>query len=309
MKIDCSEFNSVPPFKIKMTEPINACELDTSGRLELLRKANYNLFGLASKDITVDLLTDSGTGAMSQTQWSTLMLGDESYAGASSYAKFEQTLQSITGMKFVLPAHQGRAAERSLFECLKAVGILDKDAIIASNAFFDTTYGWATQFARCKNLYCEDFDAGIDTERPFKGNLSLDRLKKLAEETGKIKLVLLTLTNNTGGGQPASMQNIRELSGFCKEKNILFFFDACRFAENAFFIKTREKGFGEKTIKEIVLEMFSLADGATFSAKKDARANMGGAILFSEKHESLFLTCRPSIIKNEGLYTYGGMSG
>ncbi len=310
MKLEISEFDSAPPFKTKMTEPIRAGGLGVEERLSLLKKANYNVFGLSSSDVAIDFLTDSGTGAMSQEQWSALMLGDESYAGASSFAKFENAFREITGMNFVLPAHQGRAAERSLFEGLKESGTLPEGSIIVSNAFFDTTFGWAIQFARCESLYCEDFDSGNSNEKPFKGNLSVKRLGELVKKNpGKVKLVLLTITNNTGGGQPASMQNIKEISEFCRKNGVLFFFDACRFAENAYFIKTRESGYGKKTIKEIVKEMFSYVDGATFSAKKDARANIGGAILFSGKHERLFLACRPSIIRNEGLYTYGGMSG
>lgn len=293
-----------------MTEPILATALTPEERLDLLKKANYNLFGLKSADVLVDFLSDSGTGAMSQEQWSAMFLGDEAYAGASSFDRFQAAFRKITGMTFILPAHQGRAAERSLFEGLQSAGILKEDSIIASNAFFDTTLGWGMTFAECKNLFCEEYDSGNSVEKNFKGNLSLARLEKLVKDTpGRVKLVLLTITNNTGGGQPASMKNISEISGFCKKNGILFFFDACRFAENAFFIKTREKGFENKSIKEIVLEMFSHADGATFSAKKDARVNIGGAILFSKNHENIYLACRPSIIKNEGLFTYGGLAG
>lgn len=310
MKIDSSLFNSVPACKTKMTEPIRAGRLTVKDRCEILKAAHYNVFRIASADVAIDFLTDSGTGAMSQEQWSALMLGDESYAGASSFKKMEDAFQKITGMQYVLPAHQGRAAERTLFEGLAALKILSPDSIIASNAFFDTTFGWATQFAKCENLYCEDFDVANSVEKPFKGNLSIARLKKLVQDNpDKVKLVLLTITNNTGGGQPASMQNIKEISAYCKEKGILFFFDACRFAENAFFIKTREQAYANKTIKEIVKEMFSYVDGATFSAKKDARTNIGGAILFSAKNQKIFLACRPSIIKNEGLFTYGGLAG
>ncbi|MFH0713032.1 MAG: tryptophanase [Candidatus Micrarchaeota archaeon] len=310
LNVDLTSFEQVPCFKIKMTEPIKACLLSPKNRLDLLKKAKYNTFGLASQDVAIDFLTDSGTGAMSQEQWSALLLGDESYAGASSYKKFEQMFQTLTGMQYILPAHQGRAAERTLFEGLASLDVLTKDSIIASNAFFDTTLGWASQFSRCENVYCEDFDKGNEVDAAFKGNLSVARLEKLTKENpGKVKLVLLTVTNNTGGGQPVSMANIREVSVFCKANKILFFLDACRFAENAFFIKTREKGYENKTIKEIVREMFSFVDGATFSAKKDARVNIGGAILFSQAHENIYLACRPSVIRNEGLFTYGGMAG
>ncbi len=302
--------DEVPSFKTKMTEPIRAAGLSAAERLKLLKSANYNVFSLSSADVSIDFLTDSGTGAMSQEQWSAMMLGDESYAGATSFAKFEAAFRRITGLEFVLPAHQGRAAERTLFEGLASLGVLTPDSIIASNALFDTTMGWGTHFARCVNLYCDAFDAGHAFEADFKGNLGLNRLKALVgENPGKVKVVMLTITNNTGGGQPASMQNIRELSGYCRQNGILFFFDAARFAENAFFIKDREPGYAEKPIKEIVLEMFSYVDGATFSAKKDARANIGGAVLFSSRHEGLFFACRPSVIRNEGLFTYGGMAG
>lgn len=310
MKIDSKEFKGVPSFKIKMTEPIKAFGMEPKERLELLKKAEYNVFKLSSSDVAIDFLTDSGTGAMSQEQWGAMFLGDESYAGASSFEKFRKTFQELTGMKYVLPSHQGRAAERTLFQGLEALGILEKDSIIASNAFFDTTLGWASQFSRCESLYCREFEEGNGSESPFKGNLGMERLEKLVSENpGKVRLVILTITNNTGGGQPVSMQNIRELSKFCKERNILFFFDACRFAENAYFIKVREKGYAGKSIKEIVKEMFSYSDGATFSAKKDARANIGGALLLSASQEKLFFACRPFIIANEGLFTYGGMAG
>lgn len=293
-----------------MTEPILSVGLEIKERASLLKTAQYNVFKLNSCDVSIDFLSDSGTGAMSQNQWGSMFLGDEAYAGASSFRKFEESFNEITGMKYILPAHQGRAAERTLFQGLRSKGILTQDSIIASNAFFDTTFGWATQFAKCENLYCEDFDFGNSVEKPFKGNLGLSRLKKLVENNpGKVKLVLLTITNNTGGGQPASMRNIKELSEYCKEQKILFFFDACRFAENAYFIKTREKGYETKTIKEIVKEMFSYIDGATFSAKKDAKANIGGALLFSKDKEDLYLACRPFIISNEGLFSYGGLSG
>jgi tryptophanase len=310
MKIDSSDFGNVPPFKIKMTEPIRASGLNPAKRLELLKIAQYNIFRIESADVSIDFLTDSGTNAMSQEQWAAMFLGDEAYAGATSFNKFRDAFRSLTGMEHVLPAHQGRAAERTLFQGLQALGILKKDSIIASNAFFDTTIGWASQFSRCENLYCDDFDLGNSVEKPFKGNLGLSRLEKLVSENpGKVSLVLLTLTNNTGGGQPVSMQNIRELSKFCREHKILFFFDACRFAENAFFIHEREAGYHGKPIKEIVKEMFSYVDGATFSAKKDARTNIGGAVLFSKSNEKIFLACRPFIITNEGLFSYGGMAG
>ncbi len=310
MQINTNDFNYVPSFKTKMTEPIHSGNLAAKKRLELLDDANYNLFKIDSNDVTIDFLTDSGTGAMSQEQWSAMFLGDEAYAGASSFKKFEKSFQDIMGMKYILPVHQGRASERTLFFGLQKLGVLKQDSIIASNAFFDTTLGWASQFARCENLYCDDFDLGNATKKDFKGDLQLSRLEKLVNQNpNKVNLVLLTLTNNTGGGQPVSMKNIKELSNYCKIKNILFFMDACRFAENAYFIKVRELEYKNKTIKEIVKEMFSYFDGATFSAKKDAKVNIGGSVLFSKDHEDIFLACRPFVIQNEGLFTYGGMAG
>ena len=302
--------DEVPPYKVKMTEPIRASGLNHGDRLSLLKSAGYNVFGLSSADVAIDFLTDSGTAAMSQEQWSAMMLGDESYAGATSYSKFETAFRRITGMEYILPAHQGRAAERTLFEGLASLGVLGPDSIIASNALFDTTMGWGTRFARCVNLFCDEFDAGNSTAADFKGNLGVNRLKAIVDENpGKVKVVMLTVTNNTGGGQPASMANIRELSKYCRANGMMFFFDAARFAENAFFIRKREPGYAVKPIKEIVLEMFSHVDGATFSAKKDAKVNIGGAVLFSKDHGGLYLACRPSVIRNEGLYTYGGMAG
>ena len=310
MEINISNFNKVPNFKIKMTEPILATNLTIKDRLKLLDEAEYNVFRLNSEDVSIDFLTDSGTGAMSQEQWSKMFLGDEAYAGASSFKKFEKAFNDITGMKYVLPAHQGRAAERTLFQGLRSLGILTEDSIIASNAFFDTTFGWATQFSKCENLYCEDYDLGYNVNKPFKGNLELNRLDKLVNDNpNKVKLVLMTATNNTGGGQPISMQNMKEISKYCKDKKILVFLDACRFAENAYFIKKREDAYKNKTIKEIVKEMFSYFDGATFSAKKDAKTNIGGAILFSKDNEKILLACRPFIIQNEGLFSYGGLAG
>ncbi|MBI2445165.1 tryptophanase [Candidatus Micrarchaeota archaeon] len=300
----------LPPYKTKMTEPIHAAGLGVADRLERLQRASYNVFNLASNDVAVDLLTDSGTGAMSQEQWSAMFRGDESYAGASSFARMENAFQDLTGMRFVLPAHQGRAAERSLFEGLRHVGVLDSGSIIASNAFFDTTLGWASRFARCENLYCDAFDQGHGVPAAFKGDLGSDRLQRLvAENPGRVKLVLLTVTNNSAGGQPVSLQNILEVSAFCRKNGVLVFLDACRFAENAYFIKTCESGQSERPIRDIVHDMFSHVDGATFSAKKDARTNIGGALLFSSSQERLYRACRPSIIRHEGLYTYGGMAG
>lgn len=310
MPFSLESFDTLPPHKTKMTEPIRASKLTVPDRLQKLKKADFNLFRLASADVGIDFLTDSGTGAMSQEQWSSLMLGDEAYAGASSFSRMERTFQDLTGMAYVLPAHQGRAAERTLFEGLTQLRVLSKDSIIASNAFFDTTLGWASHFSRCENLYCDAFDAGYAADFPFKGDLGVDRLEKLVSENpGKVKLVLLTVTNNTAGGQPASLKNIREVSAYCRERGILFFLDACRFAENAYFILEKEEGQNHQTIKQIVRSMFSHADGATFSAKKDARTNIGGALLFSDKQKRIYDACRPSIIRNEGLFSYGGMAG
>lgn len=292
----------IEPFRIKMVEPLRV--LKREEREKAIEEAHYNLFLLKAKDILIDLLTDSGTGAMSAKQWSGIMSGDESYAGCRSFYHFENIVKNITGFDFIFPTHQGRAAEWILFTTM-----LEKGQFVPNNTHFDTTRA-NVEYA---GGIAEDLviDIGNDPQKhhPFKGNMNIDRLKKFIEEKGadNIPLCILTVTNNAGGGQPVSMENIKRTKQICSEYGIPLFLDACRFAENAYFIKTREKGYGDKTTLEIAQEMFSYADGCTMSAKKDGLVNIGG-----------FLACRDSRlaeqIKNlgiltEGYPTYGGLAG
>ncbi|HFC11409.1 MAG TPA: tryptophanase, partial [Anaerolineae bacterium] len=257
----------IEPFRIKTVEPIR--HTTRSERENALRQAGHNLFLLKAEDVLIDLLTDSGTGAMSSAQWAGMMLGDESYAGARSFYKFEAAVQEITGLKHVIPTHQGRAAERILFgSALKAGNI------VPNNTHFDTTR------ANIEYRQAVGLDIPIaegrqpDLIHPFKGNIDLVALEKVLEENpGNIPLVMITVTNNSGGGQPVSMQNIREASKISHAHGVPFFLDACRFAENAWFIKMREEGYADKTPLEIAQEMFSYVDGCTMSAKKDGMAN------------------------------------
>src|SRR5574344_278851 len=255
------------PWRIKMVEPLKI--LTREERIAKIRKTEFNLFNLNAEDVYIDLLTDSGTGAMSDRQWSALMLGDESYAGATSFYKFQEVVQKITGFKYVIPTHQGRAAENVLFSYLVKPG-----NVIPGNAHFDTTKGHIE--SRKAKAIDVTVDEAKDTqlEIPFKGNVSIEKLEKvLKENKGNVPFMVLTVTNNTVGGQPVSMQNIRETSEVCKKYGVPIVMDSARFAENAYFIKVREKGYEKKTIKEIALEMFSYVDGMTMSAKKDAIVN------------------------------------
>jgi tryptophanase len=290
------------PYKIKMVETIKRSTIEE--REMWIREAKYNLFNLSSDKVFIDLLTDSGTGAMSDKQWSEIMLGDESYAGASSYYKLKESINEILGFEFFLPTHQGRAAENVLFSAI----VKDGD-VVPGNSHFDTTKGHI-EFRKAKAVDCtidEAFDTTI--EHPFKGNLDLVKLetelKKHPKE--KIPLVLVTVTCNSSGGQPVSMKNIREVSDLCKIYGVKMFFDGARYAENAYFIKKREPGYANKTIREIILEMFSYADGMTMSAKKDGIVNMGGFIAFRDKE--LYDQCCMFNIIYEGYITYGGMAG
>ncbi len=293
------------PFKTKMVEPIR--RTTRAEREELIRKADYNLFNLRSEDVFIDLLTDSGTGAMSSAQWAEVMLGDESYAGASSYYKLKQTIEELLGMPYFLPTHQGRAAENVLFSTL--MGMEAPEFVVPGNSHFDTTKGHI-EFRKAKAIDCT-IDEAFDTssQYPFKGNLDLAKLeavfKKYPKE--KIPLCLITVTCNSSGGQPVSLENIRAVSTLCKKYNIRLFFDAARFAENAYFIKKRETGYDGKTIKQIVREMFGQVDGCTMSAKKDGIVNIGGFIAFREKE--LFEQASTFNIVFEGYITYGGMAG
>lgn len=290
------------PYKIKMVEPIHISTREERERW--IRDAKYNLFNLKSEQVFIDLLTDSGTGAMSDRQWSAMMLGDESYAGASSYFNLKGAIQSILGFDYFLPTHQGRAAENVLFST-----IVKKGDIIPGNSHFDTTKG----HIEFRQAYAPDctIDAAADTqvELPFKGEMDLNKLEKVLKETPreKIPCVVLTVTNNTAGGQPVSMANIRGTAELCRQYGIPLLIDSARFAENAYFIKMREEGYADKSIKEIVREMFSYADIMTMSSKKDAIVNMGGFVAF--KSEELWRKCQMYCIMYEGYITYGGMSG
>ncbi|MDP3352481.1 MAG: tryptophanase [Flavobacteriaceae bacterium] len=290
------------PFKIKMVEPITNSTREQ--RLQWIKEANYNLFNLTSDKVFIDLLTDSGTGAMSDRQWSEMMLGDESYAGSSSFIKLKNIVKNITGFEYFLPTHQGRAAENVLFSALVKEG-----DVVPGNSHFDTTKGHI-EFRKAKAIDCtikEAFDTTVD--HPFKGNLDLNLLEDVLKNNSKEKIpfVVVTITCNTAGGQPVSMQNIKEVSSLCKNYEIPLYFDAARFAENAYFIKKREKGYEHKTIKEIVKEFFAYGDGMTMSAKKDGLVNMGGFIALN--NEEVFKKAMVFNIMFEGFITYGGMNG
>lgn len=292
----------IEPFKIKSVEPIY---FNTKADREaIIEKAFYNPFLISSKDVLIDLLTDSGTNAMSSHQWAGIMQGDESYAGSQSFCRFEKTIKNITGMPVVIPTHQGRAAEKILFSIVGGKG-----KYIVSNTLFDTTRA-NIEFSGAQgvDLLCEEGKYPAKPA-PFKGNMDTAALKKFVREKGaeNISLCVLTITNNSGGGQPVSMHNIREVRKICREFNIPLFLDACRFAENAYFIKKRERGFEDKFIEEIVLEMFSCADGCTMSAKKDAIANIGGFLAL--RNHQLADQCRNLLILTEGFTTYGGLAG
>lgn len=292
----------IEPFKIKSVEPIKFTTKEE--RIKLLEAAGYNPFLLQAEDVLIDLLTDSGTSAMSSDQWAGVMRGDESYAGAKSFYKFEHAVNNITGDKFIIPTHQGRAAEKILFSILGGPG-----KYFASNTFFDTTRA-NIEFtgAEAVDLLCE---VGKHPEQraPFKGNMDVDALETFIKKIGKenIPLVVLTITNNSGGGQPVSMQNIRDVKTVCNKHNIPLFLDACRFAENAYFIKLREEGYKDKSVLEICKEMFSYSDGSTMSAKKDALVNIGGWLSMND--EELAMKCRNLLIVTEGFPTYGGLAG
>jgi tryptophanase len=292
----------IEPFRIKSVEPIYFNTREE--RINIIKEAHYNLFFVHAKDVLIDLLTDSGTSAMSSEQWAGIMLGDESYAGSSSFFKFESTIKNITGMPIVIPTHQGRASEKILFSIVGGKG-----KYFLSNTLFDTTRA-NIEFSGAEGIDCLCEEGKHPTiPAPFKGNIDIGLLERTIKEKGaaNIPLVIITVTNNSGGGQPVSMQNIREAKEVCKRYHIPLFIDACRFAENAYFIKCREKGYANKSVPEIVREMFSYADGCTMSAKKDAFANIGG---FLAMHDlKLANDCRNLLIITEGFPTYGGLAG
>jgi tryptophanase len=296
------ELPLIEPFKTKMVEDIYK-STDTD-RKKWIKEASFNLFNLRSEQVIIDLLTDSGTGAMSDKQWSAMMLGDESYAGASSYYKLKDAIKDITGFNYFLPAHQGRAAENVLFSVLVKEG-----DIVPGNSHFDTTKGHI-EFRKAQAVDCT-IDAATDTTslHPFKGNVDLEKLENVLKSTPaeKISCIIVTVTNNTAGGQPVSMSNLREVGKLSRKYGVKFIIDSARFAENAYFIRLREEGYAEKDIREIAGEMFSYADGMTMSSKKDAIVNMGGFTAFRD--EELFRQASTFNIIYEGFMTYGGMSG
>ncbi len=288
-------------WKIKMVEPIR--KSTRSEREKWLKAANYNVFQLNAEEVYIDLLTDSGTGAMSDRQWAGVMMGDESYAGATSFRNLQKAIEKITGFKYVVPTHQGRAAENVLFSVLVKEG-----DYIPGNSHFDTTKG----HIESRKAFAVDLtvDDAKDTQKevPFKGNVDVDKLEKfLAEKADKVPFIIVTITNNTAGGQPVSMDNLRRVRQVADKYNKPVVFDSARFAENAYFIKVREKGYENKTIKEICLEMFSLADAMTMSAKKDAIVNMGGFI--ATRKQDWYDKAKVLGIIYEGYLTYGGMNG
>lgn len=290
------------PFKIKMVEEIYPSTREQ--REEWLEDAKYNLFSLKSNQVFIDLLTDSGTGSMSDKQWSALMTGDESYAGARSFQELQESVESITGYPYLLPTHQGRAAENVLFSVLVKEGM-----VIPGNSHFDTTKGHI-EFRKAHAIDCT-IDAAFDTENPhpFKGNIDLEKLEAVYKEHGneKIPFCLVTITNNTAGGQPVSLENIKAVRALSNRYGIPVLFDSARFAENAYFIKTREEAYKDWTIKQICKEIFSHGDGMTMSAKKDGLVNIGGFIALN--NEELYREASNFTIIYEGYITYGGLSG
>lgn len=292
----------IEPFRIKSVEPIR--RMTREERARLLQKAGFNLFLLEADDVFIDLLTDSGTGAMSAAQWSAMMTGDEAYAGASSFRRFRDAVHTITGFTHVIPVHQGRAAERILFPVMCKRG-----DVVPSNAHFDTTR------ANCEFTGAEPLDLPIAEARhlsipyPFKGNMDTAALEEVIARrgSGDIPLVMLTVTNNFGGGQPVSMANIKAVKSICRQHGIPLYLDACRFAENAYFIKAREPGYANRTPREIAREMFESADGCTMSAKKDGLVNIGGLLCTND--DAIARTAKDVLILGEGYPTYGGLAG
>ena len=292
----------IEPFRIKSVEPIRFTTREE--RESILKNAGYNPFLIQADDVLIDLLTDSGTSAMSSKQWAGIMDGDESYAGSKSFYRFEKAVKNITGDEFIIPTHQGRAAEKILFSILGGEG-----KYFPNNTHFDTTRA-NIEFTGAEAVdLLNEIGKHPEQRADFKGNMDIEALENFIKEKGaeNIPVVMITITNNSGGGQPVSMQNIRETKEVCTKYNIPLFLDACRFAENAYFIKKREKGFEDKTVLEICQEIFSYADGATMSAKKDALVNIGGFLSLND--EELAMKCRNLLIVTEGFPTYGGLAG
>lgn len=290
------------PYKIKMTEEIRISSREERERW--IEEAGFNLFNLESDKVFIDLLTDSGTGAMSDKQWSEIMIGDESYAGSRSYTKLKNTVSEILGFPYVLPTHQGRAAENVLFSVMVKAG-----DVVPGNSHFDTTKGHI-EFRKASAIDCTIDEAFIiDHIHPFKGNIDLEKLEQVYKTHPKenIPLCLITITCNSSGGQPVSMANIRAVKTLSDKYGVSVFFDAARFAENAYFIKEREEGYKDKSIKEIVKEMFSYGEGFTMSAKKNGLVNIGGLLAF--RNEELYRNCGNMGIIYEGYLTYGGLAG
>ena len=292
----------IEPFRIKSVEPIRFTTREE--RAERLAAVGWNLFGLASDDVIIDLLTDSGTGAMSSEQWAAIMRGDESYAGARSYQRFADVVQELTGFRHIIPTHQGRAAERILFAEVASDG-----DVVPNNTHFDTTRANVEhQGAQARDLVCAE-GRDLALEAPFKGNMDVDGLHATFEEVGRdrIPVVMVTITNNSGGGQPVSMANLRAVRAVCDEYEVPMFLDACRFAENAWFVKMREDGYADHHPRDIAREAFRLADGCTISLKKDGLGNIGGLLAMND--DTLAARCRDNLILTEGFPTYGGLAG
>ncbi|MDH3754032.1 MAG: tryptophanase [Acidimicrobiia bacterium] len=292
----------IEPFKIHSVQTVEFPSAER--RRDAMVDAGYNVFGLHSEDVIIDLLTDSGTGAMSTQQWAGMMLGDESYAGSTSFRRFEEAVNDITGFSEVIPTHQGRAAERILFQVLVSEG-----DVVPNNTHFDTTRANVEfQGAEARDLVRAE---GTDPEvvLPFKGDMDIDALRATIDEVGvdRVPLVMMTVTNNSGGGQPVSMANLRAVRAVCDEHGLPFYLDAARFAENAWFVKIREDGYADKTPKEIAQEMFAIVDGCTMSAKKDGLANIGGFLGLNDPEVAR--DCRNILILTEGFPTYGGLAG